>query len=457
VTLRRLVATLAVCAAALWPASADACSCAGSGSPCDAAWRADVVFVGNVVSIEPSNAPADYRFGTRRIELAVVEAFRGLQLTQVTLFSGDGGGDCGYPFKMGESYVVYAYRSPAGHLSTNICTRTQPASTATEDLAYLRSLAAIPPGTSARLAGTVQLLEWPRPASGQLKPAAGVMVTATGEGRTLSARANARGEFEVTGLALGTYEIVATPPDGYDAVPRTVEIHDPRGCGTTPLFIRYDGRVTGRLVDARGAGIRGVPLDLVRRTDVDKPAGRSDRAQAWTGADGAFELRLVAPGEYLLGFNAVPGIDGQRVLPRAYYPGVVEPANAATIAVSAGERVRVRNFVVPESIQLVTVDGIVVDEAGRPVREAAIVLRDNTEGPNIIGPRFLTGEDGRFAFSLIEGGKYDVHVTRHLGADPRTRESQVSIVPFTASARTPRLTIVMKPNPYQSPRQSEPR
>jgi hypothetical protein len=116
--------------------------------------------------------------------------------------------------------------------------------------------------------------------------------------------------------------------------------------------------------------------------------------------------------------------------------------------ISAGERVRLRDFGVPDNIRLVTIEGLVVDEAARPVEGASIALRDNSEGPNIIGPRFVTADDGRFAFSVVEGGKYDVHVTRDVGSDLLTREVQVAIVPFTASRGAPVLKVVMKPSRY---------
>jgi len=384
--------------------------------------------------------------GGRLVQLAVVEAFRGFQLSQVTLVTGYGQADCGYPFRMGESYVVYAHRSPTAQLSTSICSRTRPVANANQDLVYLRSLAAVGPGILARVAGRVQLFEWPRRADGEQRAMPGLTVTATSEGRNFSARADDRGEFELTGLPLGKYEVVARAPEGYEGVPHSLEIHDPRGCGALLLYVRYDGHVTGRVLDRSGGGIPGLPLDLVPTADVDKPGGSGNRVQVWTAVDGTFELRLVAPGEYLLGFNSVRDHDGQLTFARAFYPGVAEPTGAARVVVSAGDRVRLRDFVVPDNIRLVTVQGLVVDEAGRPVPDASIALRDNTEGRNIIGPRFVTADDGRFAFSVVEGGKYDVHVTRYVGSDPQTREVQVAMVPFTAFAGAPVLKAVMKPS-----------
>ena len=428
---RKLLTTLAVCAIGLIPESADACKCARPGSPCAATWQADAVFVGHVVSIESSSMQ-----GGRVVQLAVVEAFRGFQLSQVTLVTGYGE-SCGYDFRMGESYVVYARRSPEGQLSTSICTRTRPLANGSEDLTYLRSLAAVVPGTRARVAGRVQL--WlPHGHPGELKSVPGVTVSARGGGRTFSARSNDRGDFELTGLPLGKYDIVAAAPAGYESVPDTVDVRDPRGCGATVLFLEYDGRVTGRVVNRRGAGIGGLPLHLVPRADVENPSASSSRAQTWTAPDGTFELRRVIPDEYVLGFDSVRGYDGQLTFPSASYPSGTDPTRASRIVVSAGERVRLQPFVVPDGLGLVAVKGIVVDEAGRPVRDASIVLRDRTEGPNVIGSQVVTGKDGRFVFALVDGGNYDIHVSRV------SRDVQVSIVPFTASAGTV-LTVVMKP------------
>jgi Carboxypeptidase regulatory-like domain len=427
----------------LWPASAHACSCISQGLPCGSAWTADAVFVGHVVSIESSATPGGFA-SRRRVELAVVEAFRGLQLSQVTLAVE--GSTCDYPFSMGETYIIYAYRSADGQLSTSICARTRPVAQATDDLTYLRSLATLDVGSPARVNGRVQLSEYPAPPGGPLKPVSGVTVTATGGGRTFSTRSNDRGEFELTGLTLDTYELIASAPDGYDAVKLTIGIRDPRGCGTPTLYIRHDARVTGRVVDGRGGGIGGLPLELVRAAELDRPGGSLARVQTWTNRDGTFELRLVQPGEYLLGFNSIRPYNGGRLaFPRALHPGVLEPTAATRIHVTAGERVRLGNFVVPESINLVTVPGIVVDEKGLPIRGAYVALRDRTEG-NVIGPRFVTNDEGRFAFSLVDGGKYDVHVTRYLGDERRPTEVQTTVVTFTAAADTTLVTAVLKPN-----------
>ena len=240
---RHLLAAVAIGAFTLWPKVATACSCARASLPCEEAGRADEIFVGHVVSIESSG------IGGFVAQLAVVEAFRGLQLWQVTLPVGGGGG-CGYAFEMGESYLVYANRRPDGNLSTSICNRTRRLAQADEDLAYLRSLSKVVPGTLGRIAGTVQLYEPWLAKPGEPKPVPRVAVTATGAGRTFTGKANDRGEFALTGLPLGKYEVTAQPSRGF-GIARTVDLHDPRGCGTTLLLVR-DGLVSGRVGDSGG-------------------------------------------------------------------------------------------------------------------------------------------------------------------------------------------------------------
>jgi hypothetical protein len=109
------------------------------------------------------------------------------------------------------------------------------------------------PGSPARVDGRVLLSERPPPPDGPLKPVPRVAVTATGGGRTFSALTNDRGEFQLTGLTIGTYDLIARAPDGYDAVKLTIGIRDPRGCGTPTLYIRHDGRVIGRVLTVAAA------------------------------------------------------------------------------------------------------------------------------------------------------------------------------------------------------------
>jgi carboxypeptidase family protein len=432
-TVRGLLATLILGAALAWPAAVDACSCVGSSAPCSEVWPSDAVFVGQVVSTAASARGV--------VELTVIEWFRGARPTR-SLVAIVGKTTCAYRFEAGRSYFVYARRTQQGHLSASICSRTRPVQDAADDLAYVRSLSTIVPGSPARIHGRVVLWEYPW-TNATIKPIPGVAITATGGGRTFSVVANERGEFEVTGLPLGIYELVPTPPNGFAADTRTVEVHDPRGCGTTPLFIQYDGRVTGRVVDSRGTPIPALALELVREADVD-PSGGSRKQFVRTSADGSFEIRRLPPDAYVLGFNSIGLRNGQLPIRHAFYPGAIERGDARALVVGAGERVRLDDFVIPDAIKLVTVNVTVVDEGGIRVRDAQLEIRDPTGRAYAGGTPIITGDNGRVTLTLLENGKYEVHATMYVGASGDQRV-QLGTTAFTATPRSPTLTVVIKP------------
>src|ERR1700691_2749797 len=106
-------------------------------------------FVGTVIDIE--NPPDERRFadqsGLSRYRFRVDENISGFEEKEVDVYSGRGGGDCSYHFRIGESYLVTPYKAESkdlcgvepGKLVAMICTEAQPAATATALLAELRA------------------------------------------------------------------------------------------------------------------------------------------------------------------------------------------------------------------------------------------------------------------------------------------------------------------------------
>src|SRR5207302_269465 len=113
--------------------SAQACSCAGGASPCQEYGTASAVFVGMPISVRtfarPVNRDGDDldNFAPRTFRFSIETSFLGITSPEMEVSTGLGGGDCGYDFKIGKRYVVYAYKSgKAGRLVTSICSRTNP-------------------------------------------------------------------------------------------------------------------------------------------------------------------------------------------------------------------------------------------------------------------------------------------------------------------------------------------
>ena len=90
------------------------------------------VFSGTVVAID--RKPGDLSVAVR---FEVEKFWKGALKKEVTVFTGIGGGDCGYVFEVGQRYLVYAYTHNETGLGTNICQRTASLIDAAKDLKAL--------------------------------------------------------------------------------------------------------------------------------------------------------------------------------------------------------------------------------------------------------------------------------------------------------------------------------
>jgi hypothetical protein len=178
---------------------------------CDTRWaNGDFIFVGTVASKLGGQFPISNRTLSMGYEVhfSSVEILRGKIKPDeaTTLYTGRGGGDCGYPFVVGERYVVYAVNLQ-GHLATAICTQTAPAATMSATIRELRKLR--DEGRSDDLFGNISIA--PRNASVEgwltARPFPKITVRATGK-KGLRA-------FPVTDDQ-GSYAFASLPPDEYE-------------------------------------------------------------------------------------------------------------------------------------------------------------------------------------------------------------------------------------------------
>jgi hypothetical protein len=136
-----------------------ACSCVVGGTAEDAFISSEVVFSGVVESIDDpggdriramaeeqrdaawrsmSSQPWGPEHG-RGVTLRIMQWWKGdAPPRSIQIWTGYGGGDCGYTFEKGQSYLVFARRSTQNNLlSASICSRTAPFLCATSDLEHL--------------------------------------------------------------------------------------------------------------------------------------------------------------------------------------------------------------------------------------------------------------------------------------------------------------------------------
>src|SRR5438093_2009502 len=177
------------------------CSCGGGGTPCQGFGGASAVFVGTAIAVKtaernPAAKPSEVDWAPRTFKFLVEQPYLGVEGAEVEVATGMGGGDCGYGFKLGERYLVYAYRSSQNNrLATGICTRTKPYAMASEDLEFLGTLSSLAPGVT--IYGEVKR-QRERVAKGDAVPVGpldNAALIVEGEGERKEIRTDAQGRY----------------------------------------------------------------------------------------------------------------------------------------------------------------------------------------------------------------------------------------------------------------------
>jgi hypothetical protein len=144
------------------------------------------------------------------------------------VLTGGGGGDCGYDFKEGVNYLVYAINGTqsmgeAGKLFATICTRTRPLAEAKDDIEFLTKKD--DPAHGAGIEGDIWMQSRDaKNVTSVTGPMAGITVTISGISvrRTVVTRKD--GHFQIWGLDPGSYRVSPTLPDGFLKTAQTVKL-----------------------------------------------------------------------------------------------------------------------------------------------------------------------------------------------------------------------------------------
>lgn len=404
---------LAAAASLVLAGEARACSCVSSYAqwqPCGAYWRADVVFAGTVAEVGPMTPVegGDGKLFTpagRATRFRVEEAFRGVAGDAVETF--EEGTSCDYHFKPGGRYLVYGARDPRdGRVRVHSCSATKELERAASDLEFARGVALGRPTPS--LVGYVARETRERASSYRARlPLDGIEVSAEGGGRAFAATTDAEGRFRLFGLPPGRYTVRAKTPRElrhlYGAGSAEVQVADGR-CGGAEFVVTSLSTVSGSVADHRGGALKTrvelVPLDEGGREL--KPAEGS--VEVYTDERGRYKFDWVAPGRYRVAVNAKsqPG-SYDPPYPRAYLPGVQDPARAAVIVVADGASYEAGEFRLPPPLAEAHVEGIVLLPDGSPAAGALVTL-EFTEREWI--ETFSADADGRFRLKTFAGYRY---------------------------------------------------
>lgn len=411
---KRAITVLVSAAAVLASASAAfACSCMETGPPCQAFWKAEAVFDATVEGMDPTSRQMN--LGSERsinvpekiVHLKVRQAWKGVEAGPLDVLTAADGAACGYDFKPGKRYLVFALKRPFdGRWSVSLCSATREYDGSGDSAAFLASLAEPPKG--GRIFGSIKSMERTFGSdSSYAEHPVETRVRLLGNGQE-RAVASAGGTFEFTGLARGAYRLIAEPPDGFTTYggERTIELVDERACARVDYSFSPAGRITGRVVDTAGHPLPPQISIEANTADARGQPGGVSWPSAFPNDQGGFEIGDLPPGRYIVGINLENAPPSQyRPYARTIYPS--DGSDGMTITIDRGQSFDLGDWKIPPPVPTVRVDGIVVWEDGTPATGLRVVAMDVTENPKGgFVANATTAMDGRFSIELRQRRVY---------------------------------------------------
>ncbi|KGR74207.1 hypothetical protein [Ureibacillus sinduriensis] len=118
--------------------SSSACSCVEPGSAVEELVESDFVFLGEVININDPDRNAIFKSSTNLLEIkfVVLDIWKGVNESEVLLYTEWDSASCGFQFSMDTQYLVYG-TSLDGKKSVNLCSNTANLAQASDDLLEL--------------------------------------------------------------------------------------------------------------------------------------------------------------------------------------------------------------------------------------------------------------------------------------------------------------------------------
>jgi protocatechuate 3,4-dioxygenase beta subunit len=242
------------------------------------------------------------------------------------------------------------------------------------------------------------------------------------------------GRFAFARLRPGEYRISAqrtgyAPLDDPDQG-RTIELADGQAVDDLQIRMQKGAVIAGRILGPSGEPQADVHVMALRRIEGPRMPARLIPApmqgMQQTNDLGEFRLAGLPPGEYFV--SAAPNMQSRfggpgvalpaagqsrTTLATTYYPGTTDAAAAQPVAVARGAEVGNISFML-QSLPAFRVSGVVVDEDGKPVGGAFVMLTNDPRNGMFMGrgaSRAPSGDDGRFTIDNVVAGTYHANAS----------------------------------------------
>jgi hypothetical protein len=177
----------------------------------------------------------------------------------------------------------------------------------------------------------------------------------------------------------------------------------PLQCPEFDFKVRYDGRVSGVVLDSEKRPARGVIVQAL--PEGDQYAAIETKANA----SGAYVIRGLSPGRYAVGVNLDRPATVESPYAPAFLPGTADRQRATLFKLGAGESARVPPLTLPPALNAVEIRGCVVRPNGQPARDTAVeaswTLGDKDRR---LSHEMRTDAKGCFTMPAHEGQRYEV-------------------------------------------------
>jgi hypothetical protein len=310
---------------------------------------------------------------------------------------------CGYPFKAEREYLIYAVHTEDGRLATTICSRTAPIERAAEDLRYARNAVSgiVPVG---RIVGDVRV----RTAGRRTRGVSNVIVNLAAGGVVNSTVTDNAGRYSIELSSAGRHALTVDLPDTqYPIQPRyAIDVLDPHACVERDIDVAFNGRIAGRIIEANGRGLAGLPVVNVSTATTNRTA---QRTAVLTRDDGTYDMARLPPGPFQVRIDIPVGAGDAG----AGFLGD-EASVVAHGTLGEGESRSAGTFTVPRTFQVVRLEGVVVGADGWSLPDARVFLKGASR-ERIVGVPAVTDALGRFVLALAAEEQYYVFAERSSG------------------------------------------
>jgi len=344
------------------------------------------------------------------VQFDVIEAYKGIEETTAVIRMSGNCAECYYPFKEGNSYLVFAgIDKETGAFTTSECSPTYLVKSDTDPgLQFLRGLKTAPP--TARIFGGVY---WPRDGSGgpnwKTGGVADVSVKLQGPNGNQSVQTDANGKYEFAGLTPGEYSLTAEIPRGLIGLYQPVKVMTwERGCAQRDFYTAHDTSISGTVYGPDGAPLNHVHIDVISPEKAAHPDPFSRvNCCVFTDAQGHYRIPNLHPGNYIVGIHIFNPPDIGTPYPRVYLPGEGDLANAKTIKVDYGTSTENADIHIARKLAARDVDVYVSLPDGTPAK-SAMVMAEDAELQTVpeVNVNVNTDETGHAVLHLLEGDDF---------------------------------------------------